>query len=400
MTLPRRSLRLPLAFALLAPAAVCLAADGPAIAISGFGTAALTSTNTDDAQFARPDQVAGAGKHWRTGPDSNFGIQATATFNDSLSATVQGLVSKTIRDDYGAELTWAFLKYKINDTVSVRAGRIRPPVYMVSDFVNVGYANTMIRPPAETYSQATVKSFDGADLVYQRGLGDTTLTVQFGLGSARPRNAGSAETRLSPFSALNVQLEHGPLSVRLGRADTKIRQTGDVVLDNFLATLRGVGLAQVADDFSITNVRASFTSIGATLDYQNFLIQSEYAVRRSQTRILPDTTSYYAMLGYRYGKLTPYYSYGNLKQDDPRSYAGLSATGPLAPVAAAVNALAKAGLQSTHSVGLRWDFYKSAALKLQLDHVTPKDGPGLFVNAKPGFAGPVNVYAAGIDFVF
>jgi hypothetical protein len=397
-----RPLRLHLAYALLAPsAAACLAADAPAIAVSGFGSAALTAANTDDARFARPDQVAGAGKHWRTGPDSNFGIQASAAFNDSLSATVQGLVSKTIRDDYGAELTWAFLRYRIDDHFSVRAGRIRPPVYMVSDFVNVGYANTMMRPPGETYSQATVKSFDGADVVYQHGFGETTLTVQFGAGTARPRNPGSAKTRLSPFTALNVQLENGPLSVRIGRADTKINRTDDALLDGFLATLRGAGLARVADDFSITDVRASFTSVGATLDYRNFLVQSEYAVRRSQTRVLPDTTSYYAMLGYRYGKLTPYYYYyGNLKQDDQRSYAGLPETGPLAPVTAAVNTLARTGLQSTHAIGLRWDFYRSAALKMQLDHVTPKDGQGLFVNAQPGFKGSVNVYAVGVDFVF
>ena len=400
MTLPLHPLRLQLAFALFAPSAACLAVDGPAIAISGFGTAALTSSNTDDAEFARPGQVAGAGKHWRTGTDSNFGIQATATFNDHLSATVQGLASKTIRDHYGAELTWAFLKYKIDDSFSVRAGRIRPPVYMVSDFVNVGYANTMMRPPGETYSQATVKSFDGADVVYQRGFGESTLTVQFGAGSARPRNPDSAKTRLSPFTALNVQLENGPVSVRIGRADTKINRTDDALLEGFLATLRGAGLGRVADDFSITDVRASFTSVGATLDYRNFLVQSEYAVRRSHTRVLPDTTSWYAMLGYRYGKLTPYYYYGDLKQDDPRSYAGLPESGPLAPLSAAVNTLARTGLQSTHAVGLRWDFYKSAALKVQLDHVTPKDGPGLFVDAQPGFKRSVNVYAVGIDFVF
>ena len=73
---------------------------------------------------------------------------------------------------------------------------------------------------------------------------------------------------------------------------------------------------------------------------------------------------------------------------------------PLAPITAAVNSVAKAGLQSTNAVGVRWDFYKSAALKVQVDRIKPKDGPGAFLNAKPGFAGAVNVYAAGIDFVF
>ena len=106
------------------------------------------------------------------------------------------------------------------------------------------------------------------------------------------------------------------------------------------------------------------------------------------------------MLGYRYGKITPYYYYGNIKQDVPRTYDGLPTTGPLAGLTAAVNGVAKAALQSTNAVGVRWDFHKSAALKVQVDHVMPKDGNGAFINAKPGFKGPVNVYAVGIDFVF
>ncbi|MBF0716351.1 hypothetical protein IR085_08895, partial [Gemella palaticanis] len=56
--------------------------------------------------------------------------------------------------------------------------------------------------------------------------------------------------------------------------------------------------------------------------------------------------------------------------------------------------------QSTDSIGVRWDFHRSAALKVQIDRIKPKNGVGLFVQAKPGFHGPVTVAAAAIDFVF
>ena len=49
---------------------------------------------------------------------------------------------------------------------------------------------------------------------------------------------------------------------------------------------------------------------------------------------------------------------------------------------------------------MRWDFHRSAALKVQIDRIKPKNGQGLFVQAKPGFSGPVTVVAAAIDFVF
>ncbi|UUZ49205.1 hypothetical protein LP420_01810 [Massilia sp. B-10] len=36
------------------------AADGPTVTISGFGSAAVTMTDTDQAEFIRPNQASGA----------------------------------------------------------------------------------------------------------------------------------------------------------------------------------------------------------------------------------------------------------------------------------------------------------------------------------------------------
>ena len=52
------------------------------------------------------------------------------------------------------------------------------------------------------------------------------------------------------------------------------------------------------------------------------------------------------------------------------------------------------------AIGVRWDFYKSMALKAQVDRIKPKDGAGALINVQPGFKGPVKVYAVALDFVF
>src|SRR4051812_24976548 len=90
------------------------AGDGdPEVYVSGFGTAALASTNTDQAEFLQVSQAAGAKSgSWRTGIDSNFGLQSTVVVNDWLSATGQGLVRKFATDNYGATLAWAFVKMR------------------------------------------------------------------------------------------------------------------------------------------------------------------------------------------------------------------------------------------------------------------------------------------------
>jgi hypothetical protein len=164
--------------------------DSSNVSISGFGTAALTRTNTSDAEFARPNQLAGVTTDAKTGVDSNFGIQVTAKATDWLSFTGQGLVRKNVTDNFGAELTWAFAKAKVNDQLSVRVGRMGLPVYMISDYRNVGYANTMLRPPVEMYTQVILESIDGIDGTYQTSVGETNVTAQLAYGVTENESPG------------------------------------------------------------------------------------------------------------------------------------------------------------------------------------------------------------------
>jgi hypothetical protein len=78
------------------------------------------------------------------------------------------------------------------------------------------------------------------------------------------------------------------------------------------------------------------------------------------------------MGGYRFGKVLPFASHGRL-------------TGDVA--------------QATDSIGVRWDAFRSADIKFQVDRVKP-EGAGLFNAPRPGFRGPVTVGAVAVDFVF
>jgi hypothetical protein len=382
-------------------AASASAADGPTISVSGFGTAALTATNTDDAEFIRPNQASGAGNSPRSAVDSNFGVQGTFKLNDTISFTAQGLARKNgSNDNVSAELAWAFVKFKVSDDISLRAGRFALPIYMISDFRNVGYANTMIRPPAEVYRQVNSNYVEGADVLYQHSFDETTITAQAAFANGETPSPGGSYVKFKPVTSLHFVLENGPFTFRLGRADAKFSVVDNVPINGLLAQLTTLGFKDVVSLFDVTDIKGSFTSVGFMLDYQNFLVQTEYAKRKTDSRLVMNTSSGYAMFGYRYGKFTPYYYYGKIVQDSPRTVAGMPTTGPLAALTAAVNGVSKSALQSSHAIGLRWDFYKSAAFKVQVDHIVPIDGAGAFIKAKPGFTGPVNVYAAGIDFVF
>jgi len=395
------------------------AQDTSPVRISGFGTAALTWTNTDQAEFARPNQARGARKQPTTGVDSNLGLQADYTVNSWLSFTGQGLVRKDAEDNYGAELSWAFAKAKVSNEVAIRVGRIGLPVFMISDYRNVGYANTFLRPPAEMYSQVPINNIDGADLTWQHSIGDTTYTAQIAYGSSRADIYGGAEVEGRHLSALNLVAEHGPLTLRVGRADTKISVNNQSALNGLVNSLQTAGagyrlpaLTALAAEIAPKNKKASFTSVGAGLDWNNIVAQAEYAKRKTES-YLNDTSSWYVMGGYRIGKFLPYVSHAKLRIDGAvaNTVPAACPAGYPAACGATVRALSGAvgnlkysgvgqGEQTTDSIGVRWDFYRSVALKAQVDRVHPDAGNGLLSNVQPGFRGPVTVGALALDFVF
>lgn len=374
----------------------------PTFTISGFGTLAATRSNTDDAEFIRPNQLKGVKTDAKNSVDSNFGFQATAKFNDWLSFTGQGLVRKIVTDDFSAELAWAFAKGKISDNFSVRVGRIGLPVYMISEYRSLGYASTMMRPPVEMYSQVPIESVDGADIIYQNSFGNTSFTGQLAAGRTEQDFRAGYSGKFTKMTALNLVAENGPFTVRFGRVDTTIDVDDYASLNSVVGGLRKFGFNSAADSVQLNNAKGSFTSLGLGVDWNNLIVQAEIGKRKVDRLSIPDTTSWYTMVGYRIGKFTPYFNHASVTQDSPRTVAGLPTSGPLLGLALGANSVAaSAALQTSNSVGLRWDFYKSAAFKMQLDRFSPKTGSsGTFVNAKPGFTGPVTVFAAGIDFVF
>ena len=375
--------------------------DGSSITVSGFGTAALTRTNTSDAEFARPNQLAGVTTNAKTGVDSNVGIQVTAKANDWLSFTGQGLVRKNVTDNFGAELAWAFAKAKVNDNLSLRLGRVGLPVYMISDYRNVGYANTMLRPPVEMYTQVILESVDGIDGIYQTAVGDTNITAQLSYGVTDSDSRSAYTAKFKKLSSLNVVLENGPVTLRFGRVDTNVTVDNSANLNLLVGGLRKYGYNAAADSIAVQDTKASFTSVGLGVDYKNMVVQAEYGKRKSASLAIPDTSSWYTMFGYRMGAFLPYVVHASAKQDSPRTVAGTPTAGPLLAYTYGVNALASASpIQTSNGLGVRWDFNKSAALKLQFDRMSPENGPGTFINPKSNFAGSVNVFAAAVDFVF
>ena len=374
----------------------------PSWAFSGFGTLGYVQTNTNDGLFAGPGQPGGAGTEGTIGVDSKLGAQVNAKANNVFSGTLQVLSQRNGKGNFKPEVEWGFVKAQVTSGLSVRAGRIGDPLFMVSDFRSIGYSNLWLRTPLDVYGQVSFSHFDGADAIYQDTVGSATLTGQVFYGNTNTVANGTPIHVKHQFG-LNVTAEFdNGITLRAGHAQGKL-SADSASLDQLVGILATTPFADVGNQLSLDNKDASFTGVGIAYDQGSWVGNAEYTKRKTSSYI-SSTTGWEATLGYRIQKFTPYVVVSQLKRDNTNVDNTIPTAVPqLAPLAAAVDGLIanQNVAQKTDSIGVRWDAYKNLDVKLQYDHVKPSAGAnGLFNRVQPGFGGAVSVYSVAVDFVF
>lgn len=377
------------------------------LTLSGFGTLGAATTNTDAAQFIRYNQAAGARAGFTTGTDSNLGLQASYQFTPGVSATVQTLTRKYTSPEYTTALSWAFLKVALGPELNVRLGRIVVPIFMASDTQNIGYANTMIRPPMELYGLAPVENVDGLDLGYQHAFGMTSLSIALTGGISRGKvvasgAGGNVVDFRAPMVSLHAALENGPFMLSLGRFHADFGSSDFTALNNVTDQLRANGYGGVAQQLTtVGGKHIDFTSLGLTMDWHNIVLQSEYGRRRAAEPVyISNNDAWYAMAGYRVGAFLPYYAHAAVHQTSR------SVSLPATLAASALGAGIEQGFltspeQHSDLLGVRWNFARSRALTLQVDRLRPTVKNGELTDGPPGgLHAPVMVIAVALDAVF
>jgi Gram-negative porin len=395
---------------LLAFAAGVSAAE-PSYKFSGFGTLGYTRADTDGAEFLRAGSKDGADKSGTLKVDSRLGSQINATFSPMFSAVGQVIAQQNHEGKFKPDLEWAFVKAQATPAIGVRAGRIGVPFFMVSDFREVGFANTFLRPPHDVYDQVVFRRMDGADLLGNFELGGVNLSGQIFYGKSSTKFAASTGTLdidLNKLWGLNATAEFGPVSVRVGHAAAKLTSTNATIAGLF-AGLRQAGalvpgLTQLANDLEAIDKDASFSGIGLSLDHNDFIGQAEYT-KRSTDSYIADSTGWYVMGGYRIGSFTPYLIVSEYQQNSAGSTNAIPPLPSLAQLANGLNGtLLLPGDQETLALGVRWDFRPGFALKAQWDQIKPSSRIGnAFGNATPGYNAngkTIDVMSVAVDFVF
>ena len=380
---------------------------------SGFGTLGATHSSESMADFTSSSlkpNGAGFTHGWSVGVDSVLGVQVTGNFTPQLSAVVQVVLEQQYNNSYAPAVEWANIKYQFTPEFSVRAGRIALPVFLVSDYRKVGYANPWVRPPVEVYGLLPVGESDGVDASYRLHTGELTHTLQgmYGRNDVKlPGDTGTAKAR--GLWGISYTAEYGAATLHASYFH------GDLTLDSFNPLFDGfrqfgpAGIA-IADKYDANAKLFTFLGVGAMYDPGRWFVMAEWGATDSNSAI-GNRSAWYVSGGYRLDSFTPYFSYAQTRADSNRSDPGLDISqlppylvGPAAALNAGLNAiLGGLPVQKTLSIGGRWDVGKNVDVKVQLDRARlGSDSAGTLVNIQPGFrrGGSFNVVSATIDFVF
>ncbi len=376
--------------------AICLAStsafaleQGEAL-INGFGTVGVTHLGGED--DGRSYGISGqTNDSWRGDQLSKFGAQLTYGVTDTVGLTLQ-TTAKAYGDEWKANLEWAYLSWQSTDNLMMRFGRLRTPVYMYSESIDVGFSYPWLRLPDEVYSQVQLSNYEGADLVYNLPLSFATLSFQLAGGIAKNRDYYLYDEEFD----IDYDNVFGG-SVSLATNDFGTFRVGYVEADietdiagSFIDLAGNPGTATL---LALDKDKGKFTSIGYQYDNGTWLTANEWTSRVIENDGSNSTDSFYLMGGRRFGDFLAHVTYAQLDEDE--------------------------GRQSSWTLGLNYNILPTVVLKGEYKRVDTTGGyDGVFVRdaqelydntVNDIFGGAVGVpsrnydgdiISAGVDFVF
>lgn len=317
--------------------------------------------------------------------DTRFGLQISSDVTEDMSVVAQ-LLGRGDQGNFNAIIEWAYIDYEFHDTTSIHVGKIKQPVYLVNDYVEVGYAYPWIRPPQEIYLlNNPLNTVNGIELLLQFPAGPGTLSFQPYIGSNRddiPNAQGAF------FEAENI---YG--------IDVKYAGRGfSVHASNFVCDVKTFGGFATNSPFGPVNVdlngtgECEVTAAGLNLDIANVVVYGEWTNRTTTdtlSRAFGDTEAYYATLGYRIGKFLPHITYASITGE--ASTVGISTgtgavtggTGSTLPPGASFNF--PVPIQTSITAGLRYEVNDSAALKVEYQVVDVEQDASELADANQQF---------------
>lgn len=356
----------------------------PPLDISGFASIGAGRVNDDQLGFLDYDG------DWSMDSDSILGLQAIAPLSDRLSVTGQFVARGFNFDDdthYKPKAEWLFVGYELTDELRVRSGRLRTPLYLFSEDLEVGYAYPWVRPPVDMYVLflEPFSHFDGVDLTWNKAFGGVDAEFQAYAGNMQGNFLG-IDIDIVRATGFSAKAMWSDITLRY----SFVRNDTNVTLPGVEPAIAGFRLAASLDAGTFAGIDEYFSANRQDYDYHGLALQWERDAWSVVSEVFQfygpeadwgfDARGGYVSVARQWGDLTPYYVRGfydtEMRQEILDSISGTYAkypVGVLPPLdelrSASLAALSSRTVgQRTHTLGLRWDFHSQADIKLEVQH--------------------------------
>ncbi len=424
--------------------------------INGFFTGGFAVNDGDPAELA----IYGIEDNYSTAAVTRLGLQMTFEVTKDMNLTGQ-LVARGV-NDYEVDAEWAYLSWDVTNDFTARIGRQRIPYYLLSEYLEVGYAYPWVRPPIELYN-IPISSTDGIGLLYDFNLGDVTFSTQAYAG-AGTGYADQLEGEFTLNQAWGVAqfIEWNDFTFRVGyntsNLDVRSIDEGGVG-DNLLGgvdgavslinsaqapaiqALLGGEAAPALSSLPLENIDTEYVSAAISYDNGSLLVIGEIANLSVEDFVQPAGDGGYLTVAYRFGDWMPHVTYAKFYTDSDSdeevdkllpglSYAGRGANALIGAgadtdtVSGAQLAALAGGLptlynqvallkqqQTSYTLGLTYNINPRVKAKVEATHyenmgtVTLYDGSTVGGNGRfSGDPGAIDnhtaIYSFSIDAVF
>jgi len=375
-----------------------LSKNNKKLKIDGFISAAYA--RSDDSSIT--ENWGGITEKNNFGALSNIGVQMSFSPNPRTSITTQ-FVARS-EEEWHMEAEWAYIAFKASNQLTFRLGRQKAPLYLLSEYIEVGYANPWIYAPDEVYGITGDSTYNGINMLYKIPMGNWDTSLQAMWGSNAFSHPIVGDVSLDDLVSLSITTRNEYITYRLGYTLV----TGNIPgLDMPLPTIANTPIV-AGDTLSFLDLESdiSYLSAGAIFDNGQWLLMGEFAQLELEGWFM-DTSGAYLMMGYRFGKIMPHFTVAKMEvQDQGARNIGTITSGNtiLIPPGEQVGAIADSFLvqnQSTYTLGLRYEILPAVSAKMELSHITDFNGSiGQFSGSQPPTDDSVNIVKFSMDSVF
>lgn len=300
--------------------AVCMASMS-AIAVeqgeyrfNGFGTVGITRMGGEsDLDFGMHGQTT---DDWRGDQLSRLAGQVQYGLTDTLSFTGQ-VITRPLQDKWEVIAEHAYLAWRVNDNLTLRAGRVGTPIYMYSETLNIGFSYPWLRLPEEVYGLVQMSNHDGGDILFNYTTGIGTLNFQIGGGHTLEQEMFALDDMhdIDYRNVFNTNLslatnDFGTFRVGYTKANMKTKIDGTIT--------NMFGNRQTMTFMEFDGNQGQFSTIGHQYDNGTWLSAAEAVKFNIEDDNSTELTAFYIMAGRRFNDYLAHVTYGQQDQQSGR----------------------------------------------------------------------------------